>query len=184
MLARYPALAHPAALPPQRAAFMAGYLAHLVFDQLWVADIFDPVFGEQQTWANFRERLYLHNALRAVWDAQDLARLPPATAGRLKAAEPDAWLPFVDDHHLFAWRDLIADQLGPGAGRTVEVFAQRMRVDAAAFAALVGSPSELQQRVFAHVPLEALDRYRAKALARGVQVIRAYWQAQPLPTQL
>jgi hypothetical protein len=184
MLARYPALAHPAALPPHQAAFLAGYLAHLVFDQLWVADIFDPVFGEEQTWASFRERLYLHNALRAFWDAQDLARLPPETAGRLKSAEPNVWLPFVDDHHLYAWRDLIADQLGPGAGRTVEVFAQRMRVDATDFAALLGSPAELQRRVFAHVPLEALDRYRAKALARSVQVIRAYWQAQPFPTQL
>jgi hypothetical protein len=184
MLAHYPVLADPAALAPQHAAFLAGYLAHLVFDQLWVADIFDPVFGADQTWASIRERLYLHNALRAYWDAQDLARLPPETAGRLISAAPRAWLPFVDDRYLYTWRALIADQLMPGAGRTVEVFAQRMRVDPAAFAALLGSPAELHRRVFAQVPLKALDRYRAKALARSVRVIRAYWQAQPLPTQL
>ena len=80
LFARHPDLARPDALPPAQAAFLAGYLAHLALDQLWVAEIFAPVFGERQTWGTFPERLYLHNALRAYWDAQDLGRLPAVTA--------------------------------------------------------------------------------------------------------
>src|SRR5262245_3278946 len=66
LLAQYPALAPLGALPPAQAGFLAGYLAHLVFDQLWIHHIFEPVFGPDQTWGeNFKERLYLHNILRA-----------------------------------------------------------------------------------------------------------------------
>src|SRR5690349_24090555 len=45
LLAKHPALAAPADLPPSQAAFLAGYFSHLVFDELWIAAIFWPVFG-------------------------------------------------------------------------------------------------------------------------------------------
>jgi hypothetical protein len=184
MLARYPALAVRDALPLAQAAFLCGYLAHLVYDQLWIRDLFEPYFGEAPTWGTFHERLYLHNVLRAQVDAEDLARLAPAVAAQLSAAEPAGWLPYVDSHHLRAWRDLIADQLHSGAGRTVEVFAQRNRVDPHEFAALLASPEQMAARVFVHLPPGALAAYRAQALAASARTIAAYWQAAPLPPQL
>src|SRR5712692_2408873 len=170
MLASYPALAGRPALPTPQAAFLAGYLAHLVFDQMWVRDIFEPFFGEAPSWGTFRERLYLHNVLPAYWDAEDLEKLEPDMADHLAAAQPRGWLPFVDDRHLSAWRDLIAGQLSSGAGRTVEVFAQRMRADPLAFAALLASPEEMDRRVFSHLPPGALADYRAHALQVSEQV--------------
>ena len=184
MLAQYPALAMRVALPPAQGAFIAGYLAHLVFDQLWVRDLFEPCFGEAPEWGTFRERLYLHNVLRAHVDAADLARLAPVVGAQLSAAAPAGWLPYVDSHHLLAWRDLIADQLTSGAGRTVEVFAQRNRVDPREFAALLASPEQMAARVFSHLPPGALAAYRAQALAASVRTISDYWQAAPLPPQL
>jgi hypothetical protein len=184
LLARYSALAVRSQLPADQAAFIAGYLAHLMYDQLWIRDVFEPFFGEAPAWGSFRERLYLHNVLRAYMDAVDLQRLRPAVAGRLRAAEPHAWLPFEDDRHLRAWRDLLADQLSSGAGRTVEVFAQRMRVDPQEFAALLASPEEMDRRVFSHLPPGALAEYRALARAVSVRVISAYWQGVDLPSQL
>ncbi len=184
MLAHYPALAARAALPPAQGAFLCGYLAHLVFDQLWVRDLFEPYFGEAPHWGTFHERLYLHNVLRAHVDADDLAKLIPAVGAQLRAAEPAGWLPFVDSHHLRAWRDLIADQLSSGAGRTVEVFAQRNRVDPREFAALLASPEQMAARVFSHLPPGALEAYRAQALAASARTISAYWRAAPLPPQL
>ena len=172
----YPALAPLSALPPPQAAFMAGYLAHLVFDQFWVRLIFEPVFGPAQGWESFKERLYLHNVLRAYCDALDLARLVPGTAFELAAAEPRAWLPFVADHDLVAWRDLVAEQLGEaGASRTVEVFAQRLQADPAAFAALLASPTELESRLFSRLPPGALDDYRAAAYAASLDTIHRSW---------
>jgi hypothetical protein len=184
LLAHYPSLAVRAALPPAQAAFICGYLAHLVYDQLWVRDLFQPYFGETPAWGTFHERLYLHNVLRAHVDAADLERLTPAVGACLRAAEPAGWLPFVDSHHLRAWRDLIADQLSSGAGRTVEVFAQRNRVDPQEFAALLASPQQMAARVFSRLPEGALAAYRVRALAASARTISRYWQAQPLPSQL
>jgi hypothetical protein len=178
LLARHPGLAQPGSLPPAQAAFLAGYLAHLVLDELWVADIFEPVFGPDRAWGTFRERLYLHNVLRALWDAADHARLGPGTAEDLLAAEPAGWLPFVTDPHLRAWRNLVAGQLGPGAARTVEVFAERMNTDPRALAELLASPAELERRVFVHLPEGALERYRALAVGDAARIAGAYWREE------
>jgi hypothetical protein len=184
LLAAHPALGQREALPAGQAAFLAGYLAHLVFDQIWIRDIFEPYFGPAAEWNDFGERLYLHNVLRAEVDARDLGGLAPAVRRDLPAAEPEGWLPFVDDHHLRAWRDLLADQLSTGDGRTVEVFAQRARIDPREFAALLASPEQMQQRVWSHLPQGLLESYRQQALAASARVIAAYWQGQPLPSQL
>ncbi len=180
LLAAHPALAQPAAVPPAQAAFLAGYFAHLVFDELWIALIFWPHFGPAASWgADFRERLYLHNILRAAWDAADLARLAPAVGPTLSAAAPAGWLAFVADHHLAAWRDWVADQLRPGAAsRTVEVFTQRMQADPRAFADLLASPAELDRRLYAYLPPAVLDHYRAAALAASARLLTAYYAGQ------
>jgi hypothetical protein len=175
MFARHPELAEPGQLPPAQAAFLAGYLCHLEFDQRWIRDIFDPVFGMAQTWASFPERIYLHNALRAYWDAGDLPQLPPATGVTLCAAAPRGWLPFVTDEALGRWRDEVAGQLlEGGAAQTVEVFARRMQVEAADFARLVRSPEAMQRRVFTRAPLEKVQAYRAAALAASLQLLADY----------
>lgn len=182
LFTHHPALAEARMLPPAQAAFLAGYLCHLEFDQRWVREIFEPVFGAAQTWGTFPERLYLHNALRAYWDAGDLRELPPATGVTLSAAAPDRWLPFVTDAALERWRDVVAGQLlDGGAAQTLEVFAQRMRVDAADFAQLVRSPEAMQQRVFAHVPLARVQAYRAAALSASVQLLADYWAGRFKP---
>jgi len=176
LLAAHAGLARPAALPPAQAAFLAGYLVHLVFDELWIARVFWPYFGPAAAWgADQRERLYLHNLLRAAWDAADLARLTPPVAATLSAAAPAGWLPFVTDQHLAAWRDWVAPQLRPGAAsRTVEVFTQRMQADPAAFAALLAAPAELDRRLYAHLPPAVLADYRAAALAASARLLHAY----------
>jgi hypothetical protein len=174
----FPELSRPSSLSRPQAAFVAGYLAHLEWDQLWIRDIFEPFFGPQQTWSEFRERLYLHNAFRAHWDARDLLRLPASAGAELRAAQPQAWLPFIADEDLQRWRDLVADQLAPeGAARTVEVFAQRMDADPQAFAALVNSPEEMQRRVFAYIPLDRLAQFRADGLIRCADRLQSYFSS-------
>ena len=172
----YPALARPAGLPRAQAAFLAGYLTHLALDELWVRDVFEPVFGSRAQWGMFVERLYLHNALRSHLDAADRKGLPASTAATLHLARPAGFCPFLNDEGLFHWRDLIAEQLSPGqAARTVEVFAERMGADPRAFAALLASPEEMQRRVFSRLPDGVLDRFYRQGLALCEQVLQSYW---------
>lgn len=173
----YPELIRPQHLPAAQRAFLAGYLAHLAFDQLWITEIFAPIFGPEPTWATFRERLYLHNALRAFMDAVDVAQLTAPIGPALHTARPEQWLPFVQDEDLARWRDRVADQLLPGAvSHTVTVFAERMNADPQAFAALVNSPTEMDRRVFVHVSHDQLEHYRQRALTESACLIRDYWE--------
>ncbi|HRF46488.1 MAG TPA: zinc dependent phospholipase C family protein [Anaerolineales bacterium] len=175
LFAQHPELADPHGLPLDRAVFLAGYLAHLEFDQHWISDIFEPVFGQAAVWETPADRIYLHNALRAWWDAQDLADLGPGVGVELAAAAPRGWLAFVTDGHLSQWRDFVADQLRQRRVRTAEVFAERMQVDVADFAALVESPGQMAARVFPRCSPDRLQTYRERALAAASEILVRYW---------
>jgi len=172
----HPALAQPLRLPAPQAAAISGYLTHLLLDEIWVQEIFEPVFGYHQPWGTLPERLYLHNALRIYVDDRDRRRLPGATAASLHTSRPHHWLPFVTDDVLLHWRDLVAEQLTPGhAARTLEVFAERMGADPRALAALLASPDEMHRRVFVRLPAGKLDTYYTEGLAQGARLLQTYW---------
>jgi hypothetical protein len=158
-----------------QAAFLAGYLCHLQADWLWVLDIFVPIFGPWSTWQTLKQRLYLHNVLRAYLDRQILDGLQSQIDGELEAARPFHWLPFVDDPYLLKWRDLLAQQLHPGAiAQTVEVFAIRQGIDPQAFYQLLESEDRLEQEIFSKLPREDLDRYRQRLMDENVRLLNQY----------
>lgn len=175
MFQRHPELARPRGLEPARAAFLTGYLCHLALDQLWIDDIFEPIFGERADWGAFPERLYLHNVLRTYLDQSDLPRLD-GVGDSLCDAAPANWLPFVADNDLCRWRDLLAEQLVPGAAtRTMEIFARRMNRDPQEIAVLLESPVELGRRIFSRLSLQQLAVFREEGLARSLALVAAYW---------
>ncbi len=179
MFAHYPGLAQAILLPPAQAAFVAGYLCHLALDQLWIVHIFDPIFGENANWANFRERLFLHNVLRIHLDQLDVPKLLSEMGFTLRAARPQNWLPFLTDQPLCQWRDFVAGQLVEGAlSQTVEVFAARMRVPRTDFESLLQSPADMDARIFSRLSQESLASYRAQGLARCLEVATTYISGQ------
>lgn len=175
MLAQYSTLARVDQLAPAHAAFIAGYVAHLALDELWIAQVFDPCFGMEAKWETFPERLLIHNVLRTWLDERDQRCLDGRTSDLLARVEPQEWLPFVRDAGLRAWRDEIAGELAPGAIiRTVDVFAERLHVSPVELHRLLDSPAEMQQRVFARVPPGGVERFYADARAIGVQRVSEY----------
>jgi hypothetical protein len=177
MFGLHPELARPDRLPPAQAAFLSGYICHLALDQLWIGQIFEPVFGIGAHWADFRDRLYLHNILRTHLDQVDLPQLQGGVGASLAAASPTHWLPFILDGALVGWRDLLAEQLLPGAAiQTVEIFARRMNRDPKELAALLDSPEELDRLIFSRLPREQLDAFRTDGLARSLELVAEYWE--------
>ncbi len=174
MLFAHPELSNPAKLPPTQAAFVAGYISHLLLDEAWAREIFCPVFGPEQTWADWRERLLLHNVLRTWLDRRDLPRVSEGVGDLLRRAQPDSWLPFTADADLRRWRDVVADQFAPGAAvRTVEIFAHRARIPDAEFLTLLDAPV-MERRVFTHMPLAELEAYDRRAIARTTDLTLGY----------
>lgn len=172
---RHPGLADAAALPAAQAAFLTGYLCHLALDQLWISHIFDPVFGQEAAWSDFRRRLFLHNVLRIYLDELDRPTLRNSVGDSLAEVRPQNWLPFLTDQALSRWRDFVAGQLADGAeAQTIEVFARRMSLPPADFTALLDSPAAMQTQIFDRISRPALDDFRALGLARSREVIAEY----------
>ena len=182
MFDAYPDLARPDRMPAARAAFMAGYIAHLLLDVIWVRDIFTPVFGPEAGWGRFRERLFLHNVLRAWCDRRDQAHLAGGAGRALATTAPAGWLPFTGDGYLRRWRDVLVEQLAPGAAiRTVEVFAERGNHSPAEFERVLDSPDQLDERIFSRVPRAAIDAYTARSLAEACRLLSVYLEPVPKP---
>lgn len=174
LLAAYPELAHPAQMAPDHAAFLCGYLAHLLADELWWHQVFDPCFGTMATWGTWRERLFLHNVLRTYLDRQDQARLNGQIGAALTNATPRRWLPFVSDDALCAWRDLLVQQLQPGQHiHTAEVFAARMGVPAQWIEDTLRDPHEMA-RLFHHAPPSLLEAYRETVKRQSATLVNQY----------
>jgi hypothetical protein len=169
----HPSLARAESLPLPQAAFVAGYIAHLLLDEIWLDDIFRRYF--LQDWGPLRERLFLHNVLRVWMDRRDQRQLNGNVAMALRKAEPRDWLPFVGDEHLRAWRDWLVEQLSPGRSmQTAEVFARRMGVSAAEMDAVSRSPQQMQERVFSHIPRAALQSFHDIGYEQSVVLVNWY----------
>ena len=173
LFAAHPVLANAGLLTPPQAAFVVGYIAHLVLDELWLDDVFQRYF--LQDWAPWHERAFLHNVLRTWMDARDQQRLDGGVVVALRAAEPRDWLPFVIDEHLRAWRDWLVGQLVPGGSvQTAEVFAERMGLPAAQVEAVLRSPQQMEERVFRRISRTALQSFHDTGYERSVALIARY----------
>ena len=176
MFAAHPQLARAESLPPAQAAFVAGYIAHLLLDELWLDGIFLRYFGSaEQMWGTQRERHFLHNVLRTWMDARDQQRLNGNLVVALQKVNPQTWLPFVPDEHLQAWRDWLVEQLAPGhVVQTAEVFARRMGVPVLEIETILKSPQQMEKRVFYRIPRTALQSFHDVGYARSVALIVQY----------
>ena len=169
----HPGLARVDALSPSQAAFIAGYVAHLLLDELWLDCVFQRYF--LQDWGPLAERLFLHNVLRTWVDLRDQARLNGTAAQVLQQAEPDGWLPFVDDEYIRRWRDWLVEQLTTGHRmETAKVLADRMGIPAEEVEAVVQSPEQMERRVFQHFPRSAMEAFRERGSRQSVRLVEWY----------
>ena len=170
----HPRLSHPETLLPAQAAFIAGYVAHLLLDELWLDDIFLRYFMGQE-WASLHERLFLHNVLRTWMDRRDQQRLDGSVAAALREVELHGWLPFVGDEHLRVWRDWLAEQLDPAHSvETAQVFARRMGVAVSEVEEVLRSPQQMEERIFRHIPQAALHSFHDVGYEQSVELINRY----------
>jgi Zinc dependent phospholipase C len=175
MFELYPALAHARSIPPAQAAFIAGYICHLLLDVLWIRDIYQPGFGPSARWATSHERSIYHNTLRAWCDQNDQRALNGDTGSILATVQPDRWLPFTLDRSLIDWRNVLVNQFRPGASiRTIEVFAARNHVPPAEFQRVLDSPSEMDANIFAHSSRKDIEAFYQQGHDQMAELIANY----------
>ena len=127
LLHQYPMLRDAGALRPAQAAFVAGYMTHLLLDEIWYHDLFDPYFLRGSNEPPVRQRLVLHNVLRLAVEDELEPHVAPACIESLSVLQIAYALPPIPDPVLRTWRDLIDAEFSPGGQkRSADVFAERM----------------------------------------------------------
>ena len=178
MLARHPEIAAATTLSAEHAVFIAGYLAHLHFDILWFRGILYPYYWDVPGWtATFEERVLSHNTLLTYLDTLALKGIPADSGTLLAQATPNNWLPFASDEAIIQWRDVLAEQLEPGADvQTVIIYAGRMKISPETFKQHLADPHWMQENVFEVVPLEVVRKLLDDTVVQSIERIENYLQ--------
>jgi hypothetical protein len=177
MLRAWPSLSRPLELPPEQAAFVAGYIAHLWFDEFWHRRIILPHYLRRDQWGTHQHRFQTYHILVGYLDVRDKEELDGAVGAAMQGTEPAGWLPFVSDADLVAWRDFMAGQLLPGGvSRTVAILARRARMEAVEFLELVSNEERMDDQIFARTPRTAVEQAYADGAPGSAQMVTHYLQ--------
>jgi hypothetical protein len=176
-----PALRDAAALGPETAAFMAGYISHLVLDEDYITQIYRPLFGERSALrdddlADVMDKILQWDVERA--DCEDAGKVDEIRMSLAEAAiEVD--LDFIARDTLVQWRDVSVEVIAQPASidRLVRFLARRLgkgledEAEAARFAENVPA---LLERTWAHVGEERVREYLRDTKARARSTMRDY----------
>jgi hypothetical protein len=117
----------------------------------------------------------IHNTMLTYLDMLAVETLPDNAAETLSSAIPDYQLSFAADSKLVVWRDMLVDQLQPGAMlRTVEIYAGRLEMSPEEFAANLENPAWMADYVFGKVPVEKVQEMLAEAVDESIDIITSY----------
>lgn len=178
MMSTYPDLRDAGALQPSHAAFVAGYITHLIMDQVWLEVVVMPgLFIDGQVWGIRHPNWRLYSILMTWLEYRSARQLQPAMTDCLARALPDRWLPFVEDRHLAHWRDHVVEMIRTdGARRTSEIFAQTNHLSAAELEAIVLSDDRMADEAYAFVSPERLAQFDSDTAQRSLDAVMQYLQ--------
>jgi hypothetical protein len=164
------------------AAFMAGYISHLIMDEDYITQIYRPLFGERSAlrdddMANVMDKCLQWDVERADCEDQSVV-IEIQTALAETAVEVN--VEFIAQDTLRRWRDVSLDVLAqsPSVERLVRFLGRRMPAaglddesHAAKFAAEVPA---LLQRTWQHVGEERVREYLHDTKARALRTMKEY----------
>lgn len=176
MFEAYPSLADSQTLQPAHAAFIAGYMSHLIMDEVWLAVVVMPhIYIDGAQWGRMHPNFRAYSCLIVYQERQNVERLNSGVHKLLARAEPDNWLPFIYDHHLRTWRDHVVEQLTLGGAMLVmRFFAEMNGMAIAEMAAITSSEEQIAEEVYPTVPKACLETFHQSTYARSIEAVDAY----------
>lgn len=177
MFAAYPELADCTTLPAEQAAFIAGYVTHLVMDETWLKIVVMPgLFIEGAVWGTHHPNWWAYSLLMTTLEYRAAARLCAIALPGLRAATPDHWLPFVTDRDLVRWRDHVVAMIEQGGARLISaMFAHTNDISPEELEAIVLDDDRMQQEAFQTVSPNQIDVFEATTDQRSEAAILAYF---------
>ncbi|MEX0750677.1 MAG: zinc dependent phospholipase C family protein, partial [Dehalococcoidia bacterium] len=125
-----PKLRDAGSLDAPTAAFVAGYISHLVLDEDYICQIYRPLFGERSSLSGDAMADVMDKALQ--WDIEredcaDHAKVEEIRTAMVEAAV-EVNIDFIARESLTQWRDISVDLIGtqPSVERLVRFLGRRM----------------------------------------------------------
>jgi hypothetical protein len=183
-LAANPALAEAGALDPRTQAFIAGYISHLVVDELWIGTIYRPFFGERSPLGGTFRANVMDRALQFSLDA-DVRSDPDLMMHVLESVmrcDLDIDIGILDGETLRKWHEVITDfvQSQPDwerfrmrARRHLEESGRNGGGDGD-WEELTQSLPELVDETLRYLSRERIDQAIGESVDSSVRTVRAY----------
>jgi hypothetical protein len=177
-----PSLRDAASLNPQTAAFMAGYISHLVMDEDYITRIYRPLFGERSTLASDDLSDVMDKCLQ--WDieradCEDASKVDEIRT-ELAQAAVEVSVDFIGRDTLAQWRDVSLDVISqpPTLDRLVRFLGRRLPEarfdDEGQLARFAEGMPALIERTWQHVGEERVREYMHDTKARAKDAIKEY----------
>ena len=111
LFSAYPRLSQPGRLSAGTVAFVAGYLTHLVMDELWINTIYRPFFGERSPLGGGLRANIMDRAMQFSLDRQKRTDRELMTHVLHEVSRSDLALQidFIDGETLHRWKDVIVE---------------------------------------------------------------------------
>ena len=177
-----PALRDASALNASTAAFMAGYISHLVMDQDYICQIYRPMFGERSALSGNEQANLMDRMLQYEMDR--LNREDPASVEDIRdallASAVDVTVDFIARDTLLQWRERSAEVLGyaPTWERFGRFASRQLAAAGVEGDEVVRRFTEeiplILRRTLDHVGEERVRDYLSSAKARARAVMREY----------
>jgi hypothetical protein len=178
----HPNLAKGSKLDEKTKSLIAGYLSHLIADEVWIRDIYRPFFGSSSPlggdpMANMLDRLLQYELDRR--EREDERKMEGIRA-LLCDWEPGGGVDFIDASTLAEWREFVSTattrqptwDLFPFFAR--RFLLPRFKVDPEQLEQFLSSmPSKLEWALH-YVTPQRLTAFREKAISESVAVVKEY----------
>jgi hypothetical protein len=181
----HPELIKGSALDEGGQALVAGYLCHLVSDEVWIMDIYRPFFGRGAPWGDDPMANIWDRALQYELDRR--ARIDQTTMAQVRAhlarAVPAQGLSLMDRAPLEEWRHFVA--MAASQEATWDRFAlfarqfllPRSKVSVEQLDSFLASLPQGLGRILHQVGEARLAAFEEKAIAQSMAVIQEYLSA-------
>lgn len=182
MFQEYPSLAKGEALPPRTAAFMAGYIVHLLTDEAWIIKVYRPYFGNRtvfadEMFANMVDRAMQLDMDRAAEEKRlGFQEVTPILANAHEGVEVE----FLDNSTLAEFRQRVSEATQrPFTWERLVAMARRQYPQQNGVAQdmaqcfLEAMPDSLEQ-AYRLVPRQAVQEFRDTILQAWSQAMQTY----------
>ncbi len=176
MMIDWPTLADPVALQTDHAALIAGYLTHLVMDEVWVEDVVMPcLFLAGERWGASHPNWLVYNATIAYLDYQAAKDLSSEIVAQVGEAEVEGTLPFIENRPLLDWQMHVSERIATNQFRSAEFAARNCDIPPDEMHRLISSETAMAEMVYPVVPKQNIEAFQQHTEVRMQQVVEAYF---------